>query len=420
MTTPAHGTDVRRRAGWLPENQDDLEAWLDGHRQRVEARGEQVVFHPVLTEFQELIGTDPVVRMYVEQMIAQVPETKPYRKRHIQSVAQLLSLINEVLTMAPEFGGDQVATPLGAILDWTMGTRAGFAAYRDPRVNAMIKKILNAWAEFLNSGDSLYALNDSPTGWKSAQARQAIGIEQYEHDPKDEHWGFTSWNDFFTRRFKDGERPVAAPDDGKVIVSACESTPYGISTDVKRQDRFWIKSQPYSLEDMLAGDESVDQFVGGTVYQAFLSATNYHRWHSPVAGTIVRAFIQPGTYYSEPDSEGADAVEPMNSQSYLAHVAARAIVIIEADDPVIGQLAFVAVGMSEVSSCLIGPEIRPGYHVAKGEELGYFQYGGSTHCLVFRPGAIAEFALAAIPQPHDPQAPLMLVRSRLAVASGAA
>src|ERR1700742_1271377 len=294
MTTPAHSTDVRRRAGWLPEDQGDLEAWLDGHRQRVEARGEQVVFHPVLTEFQELIDTDPVVRMYVEQMIAQVPDGKPYRQRHIQSVPQLLSLINEGLTSAPEFGGHQVATPLGAILDWTMGTRAGFAAYRDPRVNAMIRKILNAWAEFLNSRDSLYALNDSPDGWKSAQARQAIGIEQYEHDPKDEHWGFSSWNDFFTRRFKDGERPVAADDDDKVIVSACESTPYGISTDVQRRDRFWIKSQPYSLEDMLAGDESVDQFVGGTVYQAFLSATNYHRWHSPVAGTIVRAFLQPG------------------------------------------------------------------------------------------------------------------------------
>jgi phosphatidylserine decarboxylase len=73
---------------------------------------------------------------------------------------------------------------------------------------------------------------------------------------------------------------VASPDDDKVVVGACESTPYGISTDVKRQDRFWIKNQPYSLEDMVANDDSVDQFVGGTVHQAFLSATNYHRWHS--------------------------------------------------------------------------------------------------------------------------------------------
>jgi phosphatidylserine decarboxylase len=416
VTASPHQVDVRRRAGWLPEEQDDLESWLAGHRERVEARGEQVVLHPVLTEFRELMDSDPVVRMYMNQMIAQVPTTKPYSKRHLESVEQMMRLINEVLTMAPEFGPQSamVATPLAAILDWTMGTRAGFAAYRDPRINAMLKKILAVWCEFLSSGDSLYVLNDSPSGWKSADAQRTVGIEQYEHDPQDEHWGFSSWNDFFTRRFKDGERPVASPDDDKVIVSACESTPYGISTEVKRQDRFWIKSQPYSLADMLANDDSVDEFVGGTVFQAFLSATNYHRWHSPVAGRIVRAFVRDGTYYSEADSEGKDAVEPTNSQSYLAHVATRAIILIEADDPVIGLVAFVPVGMSEVSSCMVAATVKPGYHVEKGEELGYFQFGGSTHCLVFRPGAIAEFSLAAIPQPHDPQAPLVLVRSRLA------
>jgi phosphatidylserine decarboxylase len=93
-----------------------LEAWLAGHRERVAARGEQVALHPVLTEFQELIDTDPVVRMYLEEMIAQVHAAKPYRKRHLESVPQLLHLINEVLTMAPEFSSDaMVVTPLGAI-----------------------------------------------------------------------------------------------------------------------------------------------------------------------------------------------------------------------------------------------------------------------------------------------------------------
>jgi phosphatidylserine decarboxylase len=408
---------VRRRAGWLPDDQDDLEAWLHGHRQRVEARPEQIALHPVISEFQALIDRDPVVRMYVHQMIAQVPAAKSYRERHVKSVEQLLRLMNEVLTMAPEYGSQSVTLPLNAILDWTMGTRAGFAAYRDPRINAMLKKILTVWCEFLSSAESLYVLNGSPSGWMSAEAQRAVGIEQFEYDAQAEHWGFASWNDFFTRRFKDGARPVDSPDNDKVIVSACESVPYGISSDVLRQDRFWIKSQPYSLADMLANDDSVEQFVGGTVYQAFLSATDYHRWHSPVAGTIVRAFLQPGTYYSEADSEGKDAVEPMNSQSYLAHVAARAIFLIEANDPVIGLMAFVAVGMSEVSSCVIDSKMTPGYHVRKGEELGYFQFGGSTHCLVFRPGAIAEFVLAAIPQPHDPNAPLVRVRSRLAIAN---
>lgn len=76
-------------------------------------------------------------------------------------------------------------------------------------------------------------------------------------------------DDYFTRRFDDRQRPVACHGDDKVIVSACELPSYGLSTDVQRRDRFWIKAQPYSLQDMLAHDEAVDQFVGGPVYQAF-------------------------------------------------------------------------------------------------------------------------------------------------------
>jgi phosphatidylserine decarboxylase len=414
MTQSGFAGDVRRHGGWLPASQDALEDWLSGLRQQVETRGPDIELHPAVVDFQRLIAFDPVVGMYVNRMIAQVPETRSYSKRHLENPDQMLRLINEVLTMAPEFGDQNVTLPLGAILDWTMGTPAGFAAFRDLKVNAALKKILTAWCEYLNSPESLYVLNDSPSGWTSEAAREAIGIEQYEHDPADTHWGFTSWNDFFTRRFRDGARPVASPEDDDVIVAACESTPFSIRTDVKRRDEFWLKTQPYSLEDMLANDKAVEEFVGGTIYQAFLSATNYHRWHSPVTGTIVRAFLIEGTYYSEADSLGSDAVEPTHSQAYLAHVAARAVFLIRADNPAIGLVAFVPVGMSEVSSCLIHPSIEPGHHVVKGDDIGHFQFGGSTHCLVFGPGVIGDFAMTAIPQPHDSDAPLVLVRSRLA------
>lgn len=415
--TSSDPVDLRRRAGWLPQKQEDLESWLVGHRQRVDARGDDVELHPVLIEFRQLAEREPTVRMHLNEMIAQVPRTRQYQDRHLHNFEELLQLINEVLTMAPEFGDQNVTLPLGAILDWTMATSAGFAAYRDPRVNEMLRKILGVWSGFLSSRDSLYVLNDSPSGWQCEAARRAVGIDQYQYDPQDRHWGFGSWNDFFTRRFKEGARPVHSPEDDDVIVGACESTPYAIGRNAQLQDSFWIKSQPYSLRDMLANDDACEQFVGGTVYQAFLSATNYHRWHSPVSGTIVRAFVQPGTYYSEADSEGADAVEPIDSQGYLAHVATRAIFLIQADNPAIGLVGFVAVGMSEVSSCLIGADMAPGHRVVKGDELGYFQFGGSTHCLVFEPGAVADFDLSAIPQRHEAESRLVLVRSKLAVAA---
>ena len=40
------------------------------------------------------------------------------------------------------------------------------------------------------------------------------------------------------------------------------------------------------------------QLHGGTVYQAFVSATSYHRWHIPVSGTIYKTELVDGSYYS--------------------------------------------------------------------------------------------------------------------------
>lgn len=412
------GKGARPRAGrWLPD-QDALEAWLEGLAGEVAARGEAGFRHPVMEEFRALIDRDPVVRMELAEMIAQVPhDRKRYRKRRVASLDQLLGLIDEVIGRAPEYNETGlVGVPLNAVLDWCMGTPAGFAAFRHEPVNAMFRKILRAWCDFLSGPESLAVINDSPHGWKCASARESTMIDQFAIDEADPHWGFRSWNDYFTRRFKPGQRPVAAPDDPKVIISACESTPYAIKADVKRTDEFWVKEQPYSLADMLAHDPSVDEFVGGTVYQAFLDAHSYHRWHSPVAGTVRRAYVVEGTYYSEAESEGEDPEGPKKSQGYLAHVAARALIFIEADDPTIGLVCFIPVGMVDVSSCIIGPDIREGVRVAKGDELGYFQFGGSTYCLVFRPGAIAGFTLNALPAPAHADAPLVLVNSRIALA----
>lgn len=55
-------------------------------------------------------------------------------------------------------------------------------------------------------------------------------------------------------------------------------------------DKLWlIKSQPYWLNDMFADDPGfTSEFVHGTVYQGYLSALSYHRWHNPVDGKIVK------------------------------------------------------------------------------------------------------------------------------------
>jgi phosphatidylserine decarboxylase len=200
--------------------------------------------HPVVEELRALVDGDPIVRMDFTQMIEQAPHTKKYRKRHLKSVDQMLRLIDAVIGRAPEYNETGlVGVPPNAVLDWCMGTPAGFSAFRHEAINGMFRKILRGWCDFLSSPASLHALNDSPRGWKCASARESTQIEQFQHDPRDEHRGFTSWNDSFIRRFKPDRRPIADPDD-EVIVSACESTPYEIRTGAKRQDRSGSRRSP--------------------------------------------------------------------------------------------------------------------------------------------------------------------------------
>ena len=276
-----------------------------------------------------------------------------------------------------------------------MGTKSGSNFFLDPSINKELGKIFSVWAEYLDSEPLTYVLSDSPDGWLCEAAQKAMLItaegisklpfhEVFECDETLPHHGFKSWDAFLTRQFKKGLRPIAAPKDHSIITNACESAPYSIATGAKETDRFWIKSQKYSLKHMLADDSLAAHFVGGTVYQAFLSAESYHRWHSPVDGKILQARKQPGTYFSKVQAGTFDPSDPQDPQAYITAAATRAVIVIEADNVDIGLLGVIPVGWAEVSTCEV--IVHEGQHVKKGDLLGMFYFGGSTHCLLFEPG----------------------------------
>jgi phosphatidylserine decarboxylase len=241
--------------------------------------------------------------------------------------------------------------------------------------------------------------------------------EMFQCDTSDPHMGYKSWDHFFTRLFREGARPVASPDDDNVIANACESKTFKVARDVKARDHFWLKGHQYSVIDMLAQDPWAEQFVGGTVYQAFLSALSYHRWHAPVSGKLVKAYVVDGTYYSEPPfaefklDQSADPEGQVSSQGYLTATATRAIMFFEADNPAIGLMAFLGIGMCEVSTCEM--TVQEGQHVNKGDQIGMFHFGGSTHCLMFRKGVELEGFPEATPEHNIPvRSALATVKSR--------
>jgi phosphatidylserine decarboxylase len=424
-----------RLGEWLPHDRRAHREWLGGVIEHVDKNPKAL--QPVLVEFQTLIETNSRVYNLVEAMFQQIPNKEPYNNNALgQGHAQfrdyphMLQTLNHILTTAPSWNDKSerlglVGLPFNAVFDWPMGTSAGFAFFLDPEVNKMLKKVLNVWGEFLCSEKSKYVLEkDKPVSWFSAHGKEELthvannGQTQYSFeemfqcDPADQHMGYKSWDDFFTRLFKEGIRPVGAPEDDNVIANACESKTFKVARQVKARDHFWLKGQPYSVRDMLAHDSLADQFVGGTVYQAFLSALSYHRWHAPVSGKLVKAYVVDGSYYSEPPfaefsaDQDADRVGQVSSQGYLTSTATRAIMFFQADNPAIGLMAFLGIGMCEVSTCEM--TVKEGQHVQKGDEIGMFHFGGSTHCLMFRKGVEVEGFPEATPEHNIP------VRSALA------
>ncbi|KAJ5681435.1 uncharacterized protein N7477_001375 [Penicillium maclennaniae] len=430
---------LHKIGGWMHPDYSAHQEWLGGIIKHVDSK--EHTLHPVLKEFQDLIESNTRVYALIEGMLREVPRKKPYHTDptghpEIRDYHHFLRVLNHLLTTAPSWTDKAhrvglVGLPINAVLDWPMGTPSGYAAFLDPEINAMLKKVLNAWGEYLRSPASAEVLNSSSLGWFGETGYHDLTTvakigpsaagnlefhDMFQCDPSAPHYGFKSWDDFFTRLWRDGMRPVAEPDNGRVIANACESKPYRVAHNVKARDRFWIKSQPYSVLDMLGHDPLAEQFVGGTIYQAFLSALSYHRWHAPVTGKVVKAYVVEGTYYSEPLFEGVgnptartEDIRPEGqtiSQSYITATATRALIFIEADEPAIGLMAFIGVGMAEVSTCDI--TVKEGDHVKKGDQIGMFHFGGSTHCLLFRKGV----DISGFPEPGMDEN--MPVRSKLA------
>lgn len=404
---------------WLPEDHRTHQQWLERTVKHVDNNPKD--FHPVVKEFQELIESNTRLYQLVTGMYDEIPKKKPYNKdpsgkMTIRGYKHMLEVLNHLLSTAPSWSDHShevglVGLPIYALFDWPMGTTSGFAFFLDPQVNATLKKVLNVWGEFLQSSDSASCLDESTTGWFSETGREDLTQvanlnapkeertpfeELFQCDPKAKYHGYKSWDDFFTREFHWEHRPVASPDDKNVVVNACESTPYRITHNASARDKFWIKGMPYSVLDILQFDDTAEQFVGGTIYQAFLSALSYHRWHVPAAGKVAKVVHVDGTYYSEPlfetfEERGeADEEGQSDAQAYLSASAARALIFVEADNPAIGLYCVVQIGMSEVSSCDV--TVKEGEHVEKGQQMGMFHFGGSTHCVMFRKGVkVSEF-----------------------------
>ncbi|MFC5719333.1 phophatidylserine decarboxylase associated domain-containing protein [Streptomyces gamaensis] len=371
-----------RLAGYLPEDREAVEEWLAG-LVRTAADSTQD-WSTAVKRLDALIQRDGTVRQYVTEMIEQVP----VNCAGPADIPQLLACLDHIGRHAPQYApkGKRNFFPMSALFVHMMETEAGEVAFRLTEFNNALRDILKEWCDHLDSPASRTVL-DKDTGWLSRDAWREFRLDDFDiPDPHDEYGGFKCFNAFFHREIKPDKRPVDPSREG--IVSPNDGKVYRYAQVTSPDDRFWLKAQSYSLTDMVRGRERARPFVGGWVFQSFLSGADYHRWRSPVAGTVSRVELVPALMFSE--TVRPDPTAGTYSQGYQASVNTRGLVFIDSDFG--KQVCVMPIGITEISSVRFAEGLQ-GKRVEKGTELGWFSYGGSSMCVLFENGLIDRFTV---------------------------
>jgi phosphatidylserine decarboxylase len=254
--------------------------------------------------------------------------------------------------------------------------------------------------------------------WSEEQERSFWEADEYNigryYRPEG---GWKSFNDFFSRKLKH-PNPVDGEKDDSVVVSPADCTYASPFVEVCAKAEVNIKAMVWDIDELIGlkstnkGNKHLtslpeDTFDGGGFVHAFLAPYDYHRQHAPVSGKVVVSRVIQGQCYLEVVEEvGKSKPGEPSGRSHLRPVRpifadpgpgevrdleapdsagyqflqTRGVIIIKNEN--LGYVAVLPVGMAQVSSVV--PTVKEGDYVTKGQEISYFQMGGSDIIMVFQ------------------------------------
>jgi phosphatidylserine decarboxylase len=216
---------------------------------------------------------------------------------------------------------------------------------------------------------------------------------------------FPTFNAFFTRRLREGARPIASGPG--VIVSPSDSRLQSLGRVPPEGRLEQIKGRSYTVTELLGDGDTATVFAGGVHATLYLSPSMYHRVHVPVDGRITEWRYLPGRLYPV----NAMAVRHVEG---LFTVNERVVVLIDADG--VGPVAVVLVGATNVGRITLpfaglvtnagGPPVRVRLErplpVRRGDELGAFNLGSTVVLLAgdptLRPAGVREGDIVRVGQ----------------------
>jgi phosphatidylserine decarboxylase len=211
----------------------------------------------------------------------------------------------------------------------------------------------------------------------ASQAKVAPFLATYGVDTgefADSPESYRTFNEFFYRKLKPQARPIAP---GENVIAFPADGRHLVLPDIAACDDFFIKGTRFDLAALLQDAALAERFAHGSMLISRLCPVDYHRFHFPCSGTPGTARLINGPLYS---------VSPiaLRRRASIHWENKREITVLRS--PSFGGVLLLEVGATCVGS--IVETYTPGAAVAKGDEKGYFRFGGSCFITIFEPGKI--------------------------------
>jgi phosphatidylserine decarboxylase len=349
--------------------------------------------HPIIDELKSLIERNHWESAFL-QAYDHARATGMQGIERYRDIETLLNTLDALVTWTPRVDDPRHAfdTP---IQFYFLVDQEPLRSLQSPAAPSLEREPLTPLSAWMDKFARVYgAYLDTPASAECVESfKSLVTWDDYMPPPS----GYLTFNQFFARHIKPGVRPVDDIANDSVLVAPADSTFIGswqISEDdeiIVDEPLLDIKGLRWSIHQLLDGSKFADRFRGGLFMHSYLSVADYHRWHSPVRGGVLEARVIQGqtrmdvtAKHELVDGEEeiiADVVDTTGFQ----FVQTRGLIVLDAP---IGLVACLPVGMALVSSVVITAEV--GRELHKGEELGYFQFGGSDFVLVFEKSANAQ------------------------------
>ncbi len=258
--------------------------------------------------------------------------------------------------------------------------------YYEP-YRSWLKKFAKAWGAYLDTEESW-----TQEYYDIVVKEDTFGISKGWYEDAS-NW--KTFNQFFARHLKSPDvRPIAEPENDAVVVSPADACTQGVwEIDAEGyivQDAdagVQIKSKKFSSIAELMGPNSQyrDAFKNGTLTHSFLNVYDYHRYHFPMSGTVKEVNLIEGDY-----AVGGQIVWNPDTKMYELYcdtpgwqsIETRGCVVMETQE--YGLVALLPIGMMPVTSINFTEGVKVGAEVKKGDELGWFLFGGSDYVILFQ------------------------------------